>query len=127
MIHNHDVSLLSMPACQSALQPWVSLGLLYNQSPPSVRFLNKIIFYRMALLAPCPVLLSIPVSLCSDISFYVCAKHILDVIVIYEKNFFNFEFLNNFVIFRIIVNITNFSLFNFAFNIFFVCVNSLLS
>jgi hypothetical protein len=32
----------------------VSLGLLYNQSPPGVRFLNKIIFYRMGLLAPCP-------------------------------------------------------------------------
>jgi hypothetical protein len=30
----------------------VSLGLLYNQSPPGVRFLNKIIFYRMGLLAP---------------------------------------------------------------------------
>jgi hypothetical protein len=46
---------LSMPACQSALQPWLSLGLLYNQSPPpGVRFLNKIIFYRMGLLAPCP-------------------------------------------------------------------------
>jgi hypothetical protein len=44
----------SLPACQSALQPWVSLGLLYNQSPPSVRFLDKIIFYRMGLLAPCP-------------------------------------------------------------------------
>jgi hypothetical protein len=43
-----------MPACQSALQPWVSLGLLYNQSPPGVRFLNKIIFYRTGLLAPCP-------------------------------------------------------------------------
>jgi hypothetical protein len=41
-------------ACQSALQPWVSLGLLYNQSPPGVRFLNKITFYRMGLLAPCP-------------------------------------------------------------------------
>jgi hypothetical protein len=83
-----------MPACHSALQPWVSLGLLYNQSPllsipyilfpffhlhllqitlivvpypllgpfpicsayPMlvVRFLNKITFYRMGLLAPCP-------------------------------------------------------------------------
>jgi hypothetical protein len=43
-----------MPASQSALQPWVSLGLLYNQSPPGVRFLNKIIFYRVGLLAPCP-------------------------------------------------------------------------
>jgi hypothetical protein len=32
----------------------VNLGLLYNQSPPDVRFLNKIIFYRMGLLAPCP-------------------------------------------------------------------------
>jgi hypothetical protein len=44
----------TMPACQSALQPWVSLGLLYNQSS-LVRFLNKIIFYRMGLLAPCPI------------------------------------------------------------------------
>jgi hypothetical protein len=43
-----------MPACRTALQPWVSLGLLYNHSPPGVRFLNKIIFYRMWLLAPCP-------------------------------------------------------------------------
>jgi hypothetical protein len=43
-----------MPACQTALQPWVSLGLLYNQSPPGVRFLNKIIFYRMGLLVPFP-------------------------------------------------------------------------
>jgi hypothetical protein len=42
-----------IPACQSALQPWVSLGLLYNISP-LVRFLNKIIFYMMGLLAPCP-------------------------------------------------------------------------
>jgi hypothetical protein len=41
-------------ACQSALQPWVSRYLLYNQSPPGVRFLNKIIFYRMGLLAPYP-------------------------------------------------------------------------
>jgi hypothetical protein len=41
------MKLLIMPACQSALQPWMSLGLLYNQSPPGVRFLNKIIFYRM--------------------------------------------------------------------------------
>jgi hypothetical protein len=23
----------TLPACQQALQPWVSLGLLYNQSP----------------------------------------------------------------------------------------------
>jgi hypothetical protein len=45
---------LSMPACQSALQPWVSLGLPYNQFPPDVRFLSKIIFYRMGLLASCP-------------------------------------------------------------------------
>jgi hypothetical protein len=36
------------------LQPWASLGLLYNQSPPGVWFLNKIIFYSMRLLAPCP-------------------------------------------------------------------------
>jgi hypothetical protein len=43
-----------LPACQSALQPWVSLGLLYNQSPPGVRFLRKIINDRMGLLAPCP-------------------------------------------------------------------------
>jgi hypothetical protein len=41
-------------ACQLALQPWVSLGLVYNQSPPGVRFLNKMIFYRMMLLATCP-------------------------------------------------------------------------
>jgi hypothetical protein len=41
-------------ACLPELQSWVSLGLLYNQSPPGVRFLNKIIFYRMELLAPCP-------------------------------------------------------------------------
>jgi hypothetical protein len=43
-----------LPVCQSALQPWVSLGLLYNWSPPGVRFLNRIIFYRMGLLAPYP-------------------------------------------------------------------------
>jgi hypothetical protein len=43
----------NLPACQSALQPWVSLG-LYNQSPPGVRFLNRIIFYGMGLLPPCP-------------------------------------------------------------------------
>jgi hypothetical protein len=43
-----------LPACQLALQPWVSLGLLYNQFPPGVRFLNKIIFYRMGLSAPYP-------------------------------------------------------------------------
>jgi hypothetical protein len=47
-------------ACQfgaTALgMPWVSLGLLYNQSPPGVGFLNKIIFYRMGFLAPCPTL-----------------------------------------------------------------------
>jgi hypothetical protein len=43
-----------LPACQPALQPWVSLVLLYNQSPPGVRFLNKIIFYRMGLLSQCP-------------------------------------------------------------------------
>jgi hypothetical protein len=46
----------NLPACQSALQPWVSLGLVYNQSPPGVSFLNKIIFYRMGLLAPIPTL-----------------------------------------------------------------------
>jgi hypothetical protein len=46
-----------LPGCQSALQPWVSLGLLYNQSPTGVRFLNTIIFYRMGLLAPCPTLI----------------------------------------------------------------------
>jgi hypothetical protein len=50
----HLAHRLSLPACQSVLQPWASLGLLYNQSPPGVRFLNKIIFYRMGLLAPCP-------------------------------------------------------------------------
>jgi hypothetical protein len=44
----------SVYACQSALQPWVSLGLLCDQSPPGVSFLNRIIFYRMELLAPCP-------------------------------------------------------------------------
>jgi hypothetical protein len=38
-----------LPACQLALQPLVSLGLLYNKSPPGVRFLNKIIFYRLGL------------------------------------------------------------------------------
>jgi hypothetical protein len=43
-----------VPACKAVLQPWVSLDLLYNQSPPGVRFLNKIIFYKMGLLAPCP-------------------------------------------------------------------------
>jgi hypothetical protein len=43
-----------LPACQSALQPWVNLGLLYNQSPPGVRFVNKIVFYRMGFLALCP-------------------------------------------------------------------------
>jgi hypothetical protein len=41
-------------ACHSTLQPWVSLGLLYNQSPPGVRFLNKIIFYSVGLLVLCP-------------------------------------------------------------------------
>jgi hypothetical protein len=44
----------NISACQLVLQHWVSLGLLYNRSPPGVRFLNKIIFYRMGLLAPCP-------------------------------------------------------------------------
>jgi hypothetical protein len=29
-----------------------ALGEPYNQSPPGVRFLNKIIFYRTGLLAP---------------------------------------------------------------------------
>jgi hypothetical protein len=43
----------------------MSLGLLYNQSSPGVRFLNTIIFYRMGLLAPCstPVLEDQGVSL----------------------------------------------------------------
>jgi hypothetical protein len=59
----HPISISSSSSFP-ALQPWVSLGLLYNQSPllsiPSayprlaVRFLNKITFYRMRLLAPCP-------------------------------------------------------------------------
>jgi hypothetical protein len=31
-----------LPACQSLLQPWVSLGLLYNLTPPGGRFLNKL-------------------------------------------------------------------------------------
>jgi hypothetical protein len=35
--------------CQLVLQPWVSLGLLYNPSPTGVMFLNKIICYRMGL------------------------------------------------------------------------------
>jgi hypothetical protein len=35
---------VDLPACQSALQPWVSLGLLHNQSPSGVRFRTKIIF-----------------------------------------------------------------------------------
>jgi hypothetical protein len=48
-----DLEIL-VPACQSALQPWVSLGLLYNQSPLGAGFLNQIVFYRMGLLAPCP-------------------------------------------------------------------------
>jgi hypothetical protein len=43
-----------LPACHSALQASVSLGLLYNESPPGVRFLNKNIFYKMGLLAPYP-------------------------------------------------------------------------
>jgi hypothetical protein len=34
-------------ACQLALQLCVSLGLLCKQFPPGVRFLNKIIFYRL--------------------------------------------------------------------------------
>jgi hypothetical protein len=42
-------------ACQSALQPSVGIGLLYNQSPPGVMFLNKIVLYSMGLLAPCPI------------------------------------------------------------------------
>jgi hypothetical protein len=55
-------------ASQSALQPWASLGLLYNQSPPGVRFLNKIIIYRMGLLVPCqaPILEDRGVSLSLD-------------------------------------------------------------
>jgi hypothetical protein len=32
-----------LPACQSALQPWVSLGLLYNQSP-LLGFRTKLFF-----------------------------------------------------------------------------------
>jgi hypothetical protein len=48
---NERLMINTANACQSALQPWVSLGLLYNQSSPGVRFLNKIIFYRMGLLA----------------------------------------------------------------------------
>jgi hypothetical protein len=48
------LDLYYMHACQSALQPWVSLGLLFNQSPPGVTFLYKIIFYKIGLLAPCP-------------------------------------------------------------------------
>jgi hypothetical protein len=43
-----------LPVCQSALQAWVSISLLYNQSPPGVRFRSKIVFYRMGLLVPCP-------------------------------------------------------------------------
>jgi hypothetical protein len=50
---NGVAPLYGADACQSALQPWVGLGLLYNQSPSGVRFLNKILFYRMGLLAPC--------------------------------------------------------------------------
>jgi hypothetical protein len=52
--HPREAESCTTTACQSPLQPWVSLGLLYNQSSPGVRFLNKIIFYRMGLLAPCP-------------------------------------------------------------------------
>jgi hypothetical protein len=43
-----------MPACQSALQPWVSFGLLYKQSPPGVSFLNKIIFLQDEVVSPIP-------------------------------------------------------------------------
>jgi hypothetical protein len=51
----HCLWLTYLLACQSVLQPCLSLGLLYNQSSPGVRFLNKIIFYRMGtyLLSPC--------------------------------------------------------------------------
>jgi hypothetical protein len=66
--------LVLMPACQSALQPWVSLGPLYNQSLPGVRFLNKIIFYRMGFLAPCPTPIledqGVSLSLDSTLWFY---------------------------------------------------------
>jgi hypothetical protein len=51
-------------ACHSALQPWESLGLLYNQSPTGVRFLNNHIFYKMGLLAP--ILEDLGVSLSLD-------------------------------------------------------------
>jgi hypothetical protein len=57
-----------MPACQSALQPWVSLGLLYNQSPRGIRFLNKIICYRMGLLAPCQNIKYSGILICQNVS-----------------------------------------------------------
>jgi hypothetical protein len=46
--------VITLNTCQSALQPWVSLGLLYNQSPPGVRFLNKIIFLQNGIVSPMP-------------------------------------------------------------------------
>jgi hypothetical protein len=52
--HVMKLNSIFMSVCHSVLQPRVSLGLLYNQSPPGVRFLNKIIFYSIGLLAPCP-------------------------------------------------------------------------
>jgi hypothetical protein len=36
----YNLENLNVDACQSTLQPWVSLGLLYNQSPRGVRFLK---------------------------------------------------------------------------------------
>jgi hypothetical protein len=36
--------MFSLPTCQSAQHLWASLGLLYDQSSPGVRLLNKIIF-----------------------------------------------------------------------------------
>jgi hypothetical protein len=44
--------MIKLPACQSALQPRLSLGLLYNQSPPGVRFLNKIIILQDGVVSP---------------------------------------------------------------------------
>jgi hypothetical protein len=74
LLSKEDIWKLSLHTYISGV--WLSVGAtalgepwpLYNQSPPGVRFLNKIIFYRMGLLAPylTPILEDQGVSLSLD-------------------------------------------------------------
>jgi hypothetical protein len=66
-----------MPACQSALQPWVDLGLLYNQSPLLLHIVHHLILRIRFLLLEysLPVNILFGIALSSILS--TCPNHVI--------------------------------------------------